>query len=254
MRGKRALREVVPHSRRAGIRRLYNRVTWRLYVGRRVACNCCGGRFWRFQSWTDASGESRQMCPRCGSLGRHRTDWLFLTKHPELLAGPKRLLHVAPEDCLERCLRRIPTISYLSADYDARTAMERMDITDIRYPDGSFDAIICNHVLEHVTDDMRALRELFRVLRHQGWALLQAPIDETRAKTFEDPSVTDPRERERIFGQYDHVRIYGRDYAERLSEVGFSVARDDFIRSVAQDVIDRYGLDQRESVYLVRKA
>ena len=146
------------------------------------------------------------MCPRCGSLGRHRTQWLYLAQRPELLAGPKEVLQgVAPERSLQHCLRRFPEIDYLSADYDAKTAMEQMDITDIHYSDSSFDVIICNHVLEHVSDDARALREMFRVLRPGGWALLQVPIDFDREHTFEDAGITDPRERERAFGQFDHV-------------------------------------------------
>lgn len=132
--------------------------------------------------------------------------------------------------------------------------MERMDIMDIHYPDASFDAIVCNHVLEHVADDERALLELYRVLRPGGWALLQVPIDASKAETFEDPTVTDPRERERIFGQHDHVRIYGRDYVERLRAAGFSVRPDDFIDRVPQDFIEKYGLDKSEHVYLARKS
>lgn len=250
--GKRMARAVVPHSRRAQLRRLYNHATWPLYLGRRFSCNCCGGTFRRFQSWTNSAGIIQPMCPRCGSLGRHRTEWLYLTQHPDLLSGPKRVLHIAPEESLERCLRGLPGVDYLSADYDAKIAMERMDITDIRHPDSSFDVIVCNHVLEHVADDRRALSELYRVLRDDGWALLQVPIDEDRDATFEDPSITDPRERERVFGQYDHVRVYGRGYVERLEWAGFVVSVDDFVQRVSVEQVERYQLE-RELIHLGRK-
>ena len=193
------------------------------------------------------------MCPRCGSLGRMRVDWLFLTSRTDLLEGPKRLLHVAPEVCLRRSLERLPNISYLSADYDSALAMERMDITDIRYPDASFDVVLCNHVLEHVADDRQAMREIFRVLRSGGWALLQAPLDGSREQTFEDASVTDPRERQRVFGQYDHVRIYGRDYPQRLEETGFEVTVDEFARELPALTVGQLGLDTAEAIYVCRK-
>jgi SAM-dependent methyltransferase len=193
------------------------------------------------------------MCPRCGSLGRQRVNWLFLTSRTDLLEGPKRLLHVAPEVCIGRRLERLPNISYLSADYASALAMEHMDITDIRYPDESFDVVLCNHVLVYVAADRQAMREIFRVLRCGGWALLQVPIDPSRETTFEDPSVTDPRERHRVFGQYDHVRVYGRDYLQRLEEAGFEVSVNEFVKELPASMIGELGLDSSETIYLCRK-
>jgi len=131
------------------------------------------------------------------------------------------MLHVAPEIAIERQLRRIPELQYLTADLSSPTAMVKMDITDIQYPDASFDVIFCSHVLEHVPEDRKAMRELRRVLRPGGWALLEVPV--RGEETFEHPSVTDPQERKRIYGQFDHVRIYGTDISMRLEEAGFSV-------------------------------
>jgi SAM-dependent methyltransferase len=133
---------------------------------------------------------------------------------------PKHMLHVAPEPCFEKPLRRKLGSGYVSADI-SRQAMVRMDITNIQYSNETFDVIYCSHVLEHVKDDKRAIRELYRVMKSDGWALLLVPI--TGDKTFEDPSVTDPEERSRLFGQEDHVRRYGSDYVERLIEGGFKV-------------------------------
>jgi len=251
--GKDLARRLLPQSWRPEIRRLYNKLTWPLYVGHAVECNCCGGGFRRFRSWSDEQGILWPMCPRCGSLGRMRVDWLFLNSRTDLLQSPKRLLHVAPEVCIGRHLERLPNISYLSADYASALAMEQMDITDIHYPDDSFDVILCNHVLVYVNDDRQAIREIFRVLSSGGWALLQVPIDISRETTFEDPSVTDPRERHRIFGQYDHVRIYGRDYLQRLKEAGFEVSVDEFVKELPASTIERLGLDTSETIYLCRK-
>lgn len=251
--GKGVLRRVVPHPYRPLLRRRYNELTSWAYAGDAVGCNCCGGRFRRFRSWTDERGQLRRMCPRCGSLSRHRVDWLFLSERTDVRAKPIRLLHVAPEPSLERCFQRLPNVSYLSADYDSMLAMEQMDITNIRYPDESFDAIVCNHVLEHVNDDRRAMRELRRVLKPGGWALLQAPVDPTRAATFEDATVTAPRERARLFGQYDHVRVYGLDYPKRLKEAGFHVTVDHFIKTVPESRVRDLGIDVRETIYFCRK-
>jgi SAM-dependent methyltransferase len=182
-----------------------------------------------------------------------RVDWLYLTDRTDLLDGPKRVLHVAPEECIGRQLKRLPNISYLSADYDSTQAMERMDITDIGHPDGTFDVVICNHVLVYIEDDLKAMREIHRILCEGGWALLQVPIDWDREETFEDPAITDPRARHRVFGQYDHVRIYGRDYQRRLEGAGFEVSRDDFVRKLPASRVRELGLDTTETMLLCSK-
>lgn len=161
-------------------------------------------------------------CSSCGSLERHRLLWLFLKRETNFFdGGPKRVLHVAPEAVFAPRFAMVPGIEYHTADLHDPHAMERMDVTDIRHPPGAFDVIFCSHVLEHVEDDRQAMREFHRVLANNGWAILLVPI--TAAHTFEDPSVTDPHERFRLFGQSDHVRRYGPDYVERLREAGFRV-------------------------------
>ena len=159
-------------------------------------------------------------CPTCGSLERHRLDWLLFEKHTDLFSGkPLRMLHVAPEAFLAERFKALPNLDYLSADLYGRQAMVAMDITQINYPDNSFSVIYCSHVLEHVEEDRRAIQEFFRVLKPGGWALLQVPI--TVQKTYEDPSIRDPEERHKHFGQRDHVRRCGPDYIERMREAGF---------------------------------
>ena len=193
------------------------------------------------------------MCPSCGSLGRHRLDWLFLCERTNLLHEPIRLLHVAPEPGLSRRFQALETVDYVSADYDSTLASERMDIRNIDYRDESFDAIVCNHVLEHVDDDRTALSELARVLKRGGWALLQVPIDPSSDETYDDPTLTSARERERAFGQYDHVRVYAKDYPSRLSEAGFEVDVIGYAQEFTSEEISRMGLDRLEVIHLARK-
>jgi len=142
-------------------------------------------------------------------------------------------------------------INYLSADLSAPDAMVKMDITDIQYPDNTFDVIYCSHVLEHLQDDRKAMGEFYRVLKPGCWAILQVPI--TADTTFEDPTVISPKEKERLFGQHDHVRRYGPDYKDWLMEAGFSVMVDGFVRELDNRSVRRFGLMRDEDVYFCRK-
>ena len=192
-----------------------------------------------------------QKCPRCGSLARHRAAWLLFISTTDLLnSRPKRILHIAPESCLERKLRALPHVEYLSGDLDGRNAMAMLDITSMDFGDAVFDVICCSHVLEHVRDDRRAMTEFYRVLKPGGWALVVVPI--SGDQTFEDPAVTDSAERLRLFGQEDHVRTYGFDVQERLSEAGFSVSRFTF-SDVSAGMSECYGLHE-DSLFLCAKS
>lgn len=153
--------------------------------------------------------------------------WLYLEKKTNLFESQKgTLLHIAPETCLmEKFTDRFGEGGdYLTADISSGDAMIKMDITRIQYPHESFDYILCSHVLEHVLDDRKAMRELYRVLKHDGWAILMVPIADSLT-TYEDPSIVDPAERELAFGQYDHVRLYGHDFIDRIAEAGFKVEK-----------------------------
>ena len=161
-------------------------------------------------------------CVRCGALERHRLVWLYFERMTDLFdRRPKRTLHVAPEQMFENLLKHYLGSYYLTADLHNPNAMVRMDITEIDYADETFDVIYCSHVLEHVPDDRRAIREFHRVLKPNGWIVLLVPI--TADKTFEDPSITKPCDRLKLFGKEDHVRRYGPDFIERLREQGFKV-------------------------------
>lgn len=241
----------------AGIGRYSNQVVIRrmisfFYTGRRYRCPCCGGHFRKLKPF-GITPRSNALCPRCGSLERHRLLWLYLNDRTNLFAEQLRLLHFAPEGCFERVFKSMTNLNYTSADLISPTAMLRVDITDIPFPDNSFDAIICNHVLEHVPDDRKAISELYRVLEPGGWAIIQSPVDPMREKTYEDATVMTSEARERLFGQRDHVRIYGRDYSERLGAVGFTVVVDDYARKLEPEVSKRGALDTNEDVYFCTK-
>lgn len=209
------------------------------YRGSRVECPLCHGHFRRFKSHR---GRRHARCPRCGAAERHRLLALFLERETDLLRAPHRVLHFAPEPPVAALLSPRANLEYVSGDLTPGAAMEVMDITSIPRQDASFDVVICNHVLEHVPDDRQAMRELFRVLEPGGTAYLQHPIDPDRASTDEDPSIDDPAEQLRRFGQQDHVRIYGRDHVTRLAEAGFQVKRRPYDDEVPQADRRRYGL------------
>ena len=140
-------------------------------------------------------------------------------------------------------------LDYISVDLNSPLAMVKMDITNILYEDNTFDVILCSHVLEHIIDDRKAIRELFRVLKPGGWAILQVPLSNENDKTLEEPSIISPRDRERIFGQKDHVRIYGRDYKDRLEKAGFTVKVDGYVRELGDDKIKKHGLSEDQEIY-----
>ncbi|HEX2076857.1 MAG TPA: methyltransferase domain-containing protein [Longimicrobium sp.] len=212
----------LPEPVKAPLRRAKDFVAALPYRGTGRWCPVCEKSSSRFKPFGNPP-RADAMCPHCGALERHRLAWLYLQRRTDLFDGrPRRVLHVAPELCLEPRLRRRLRGGYLTADLDSPRAAARMDVTDIRHPDESFDVIFCSHVLEHVPDDRRAMAEFFRVLRRGGWAILLVPI--TADATYEDPTVVDPAERLRLFGQEDHVRRYGPDYVDRLRQAGFEVA------------------------------
>ncbi len=227
------------------------RALW--FIGTKHVCPCCG---WKLRAFTHG-GMSLKVrpngyCPRCNSKARHRRDWLFLAEKTNLLTEPLRLLHVSPKYAISRRLTKIPAIDFVGVDLEGRPhAPLKVDIQDIPFESNSFDAIICIHVLEHVENDTCAMGELFRVLKPGGWALISVPIDFDRA-TYEDPSIVDPQERKQHFGEEQHVRAYGRDFAERLQASGFNV-RLDRGADLPAETKKRHGLLDDENVFYCTK-
>ncbi|NJW54655.1 class I SAM-dependent methyltransferase, partial [Salinimicrobium oceani] len=156
------------------------------------------------------------LSPSTLSLERHRLLWIYLKEHTTFFTAPHKVLHFAPEQAFYSRFKKLKNLDYTTTDLNSPLADVKADICDLPFEDNAFDFILCNHVLEHIPDDKKAMAELFRILRPGGTAILQIPQDLKREKTFEDDSITDPKERAKIFGQYDHVRVYGRDYFEQL--------------------------------------
>jgi hypothetical protein len=245
---KSIVKRVVAYESRPRVRRAVDK--WR-HFGLTRYCPCCKSYLRRFSA-CGLIPRLEAQCPLCGSLERHRLICLYVTRKTDLFdRRRKKMLHVAPEPPLSHLFRKARSVDYISADLFAPHAMVKMDITDIRYPDNTFDVIYCSHVLEHVAEDRRAMREFCRVLKPGGWAILQVPIQGNI--TLEDSTVIEPQERQRLFGQYDHVRQYGLDYKERLVDAGFSVKVDGFVRELDEYMIRRLGLMRKEDVYFCRK-
>ncbi len=189
------------------------------------------------------------LAPGTFSLERHRLFWLYLTNETSFFTSENlRVLHFAPEQAFLKRFRKLKNIKYTTTDLNSPIADVKADICDLPFDDNSYDFIIWNHVLEQIPDDTKAMEELYRVLAPGGTAIVQVPYDRSRAETFEDDSITDRKERAKIFGQYDHVRVYGMDYFDKLSEVGFKVEGVDYTAKLSEEEIERYRLPKGELV------
>lgn len=193
------------------------------------------------------------LAPGTLSLERHRLMWLYLKEETDFFTAKHKVLHVAPEQCFYGRFRKMKNLDYLTADIDSPIADVRMDIHNIQYPDNTFDVVFCNHVLEHVTDDIQCMSELCRVLTPGGLAIMQVPQDMNLEITDEDPTLEDPEERKRRFGQYDHVRLHGRDYPNRLRKAGFKVTEINYSSKLTPELFDRYRLPKGEMLYMCTK-
>ena len=232
--------------------------------GFKYQCNFCHGHFRKLLPIglkNDVAmnliggGYRYSLCPRCHSTDRERLIYWYIVNKTNILNLDKtiNLLHVAPERNLQKVLKASTKIKYISGDLNPLVADRKIDITDINFEDDYFDFIICNHVLEHIQDDRKAMSELFRVLKPGGEAILQVPISKCNKETFEDFSITSPEEREKYFGQKDHVRIYGKDYRKRLEDVGFKVDLHNMKEDLSVQDIKKYGFNESEILYLCRK-
>ena len=227
--------------------RTFYRMRSPFYRGDNVFCECCGRHHSQFLAPYDE-------CPGCGSQARQRLMLSYLRNETQLFSSKHKLLHFAPEMSLEGIFKSATEIDYLSADLFLPRAMVKVDMTNIDYADGTFDVVLCSHVLEHIPEDIKAMSELYRVLAHGGWAILQVPIDRNREETYEDFSITDPGEREKHFGRFDHCRVYGADYKLRLEQAGFEVIVDEYVERFSNDDAIQYGFDTQEQIYLCRKS
>lgn len=227
-------------------------ITSLIFSGSKYHCPVCDSNFRKLLPYGVKSRENA-LCPSCFSLERHRLMWLYLKNKTDFFTKKAKMLHVAPEQTFLKRFEKLPNLDYITADLESPWAKVKMDIHDIPFEDNTFDVIFCNHVLEHVEDDIQCMRELRRVLKPNGWALLQSPMDFNLKETIEDPSVTDPNERERLFGQKDHLRMYGLDYGKRLESAGFKVKPSKLIEELSETEVKKFCLMEKEYLYICYK-
>ena len=211
--------------------------------GKGSECLICGRHYRRFLPYGRLRPRENALCPGCLSLERHRLIWYYLQEKTDFFSGGKSVLHIAPENCFIKPFTVLHGDGYVTADLESPLARVHMDIMSMPFADSSFDVVLCSHVLEHIPDDIKAMKEILRVLKPNGWALLQVPFfAPVPDKTFEDPTVTNLLDREKLFGQSDHVRRYGKDFAQRIASSGLAVREEDFAFSLPSAICLRYGL------------
>ncbi len=205
-----------------------------------------GKSFSKFLPYGYGNQRDNVLSPSTLSLERHRLLWLYLKNETDFFTAKAKVLHFAPEQAFYKRFRKLEHLEYTTTDLNSPLADVKADICNLPFDDDQYDIIFCNHVLEHIPDDTKAMQELFRVLKPGGMAILQIPQDLSRHTTFEDNSITDPRERAKIFGQYDHVRIYGKDYFKKLRSIGFKVDEVDYTSQLSEAEVTKYCLAKGE--------
>jgi predicted SAM-dependent methyltransferase len=205
-----------------------------------------GKSFRKFLPYGYGKQRENALSPSTLSLERHRLLWLYLQNETDFFKKQKKVLHMAPEQCFLSIFRKQANLEYTTADLYSPIADVKADICDLPFDDNFFDVVFCNHVLEHITDDTKAMQELYRVLKPNGMGIFQIPQELSREKTFEDDSITDAKERAKIFGQYDHVRVYGRDYFDKLRSIGFKVDEVDYTKKIVPEMVERFCLSKGE--------
>jgi SAM-dependent methyltransferase len=223
------------------------------YYGNNVECPIDGRTYRKFLPYGRLQSRPNALCPSSLSLERHRLMWLFLKNKTNFFTDNIKLLHIAPELCFMKIFEGMKNVEYITGDIESPLAKVKMDVHQIPFDDNTLDVVFCNHVMEHVDDDIKAMSEINRVLKPGGWAIIQSPVYMYLEKTLEDPSVTDPLEKERLFGQNDHMRKYGQDYGGRLRKGGFKVTEDNYLDELSEEVRTRYALPDEEIIYFCEK-
>lgn len=241
---------LIPPKYHTTVRLAYSRLESLLYRGDALECPCCGGHFSKF---LPRPNRPNVVCPRCRALERHRLLWLYLTRETGFCTDHLKVLHFAPEVFSIGTIRPLKNLDYLSADLFSARADVKVDITNMQFADNTFDVILCSHVLEHIDDDNKAIQEIYRVLKPNGWAIIQIPVDVQRAQTLEDPTIVSREDRMRFYGHPEHVRYYGLDVIDRFRNAGFQVDEIYYARRFSAEQIKRYGLDEDEALYHCRK-
>ncbi|HNQ27242.1 MAG TPA: methyltransferase domain-containing protein [Aquaticitalea sp.] len=212
-----------------------------------------GKSFKAFLPYGYGKQRNNVLSPSTLSLERHRLLWLYLQNETDFFRAKIKVLHFAPEQAFYKRFRAMANLDYVTTDLNSPLADVKADICNLPFADNAFDFILCNHVLEHIPNDTKAMQELLRVMKPGGMGIFQVPQDLGLKETFEDNTITDQKERAKIFGQYDHVRIYGRDYFDKLRNIGFTVNEVDYTASLSPEEIERYCLAKGEIVPVVHK-
>lgn len=224
------------------------------YRGKNYTDPIDGKSYRKFLPYGYAKIRENVLAPGTLSLERHRLFWLYLTNETNFFSRPQKVLHFAPEQAFWKRFKKMEHLDYVTTDLNSPLAEVKADICDLPFDSNQFDFIICNHVLEHIPDDTQAMKEIYRVLAPGGTAILQVPYDKNRENTFEDDSITDPKKRTEIFGQYDHVRVYGMDYFKKLKELGFEVEAVDYTSELTEAAVEKYRLPKGELLPVCRKS
>jgi SAM-dependent methyltransferase len=219
-------------------------------LGKNVTCPICTKSFRKFLPYGRINPRPNALCPNCLSLERHRLIWLYLKEKTNFFNHKQHVLHIAPEGCFIYPFQEIHQDQYITADIESPLAKVKMDIHKIPFAPNTFDVVLCNHVLEHVQDDLKALEEIERVLKPKGFAILQVPFfHPVPEKTFSDPTITDRKTREKMFGQDDHVRKYGKDYPSRIERAGLKAIQEEFVNEIPESRLKKFGLVKGETIY-----
>lgn len=225
-----------------------------LYKGNKVECPVCEKSFSKFLSYgSNVAHRENVLCPYDLTLERHRLMWLYLKNESNFFTDNLSVLHIAPEQCFHSGFKKQKNLDYLTGDLVSPIADMHFDLHEIPLEDNRFDVVFCNHVLEHVDDAKQCMRELHRVMKPGGWGIMQVPQDMNREKTYEDPSITSPEEREKHFWQKDHVRLFALDYPDWLREAGFIVTAYDPKEHFSLEKIERMRISPTELLYVVSK-
>lgn len=270
---KKIIKPLIPFWLGVKIRGWWQIVMSWYYLGSKQYCPYCNNRFRKFLPGGEkhdvveklgiigAGYRTNMLCPRCYSTDRDRLVFLYLEANKDLLASGSRILHLAPEGCLKSLISKLPGIRYSTGDkyaegytdYYYDREIPEVDLTALPFPDNSFDLFICNHVLEHIRDDKKAMSEIFRTMKPGATAILQVPVGSKLTKTFEDNSINTDAEREKHYGQFDHVRVYGRDYSQRLENAGFIVKPIEPSSLCDDEKIKKLSVNPKEILYIAIK-
>jgi len=212
-----------------------------------------GKSFKTFLPYGYGNQRNNVLSPSTLSLERHRLLWLYLKNETDFFSANKNVLHFAPEQAFYKRFRKLKNLNYTTTDLNSPLADIKADICNLPFENDSYDIIFCNHVLEHIPHDIKAMQELYRILKPGGFGVFQIPQDLNRASTFEDDAITNKKERAKIFGQYDHVRIYGRDYFDKLRSIGFKVEEVNYTATLSNEEINKYCLAKGEIIPVVSK-